>query len=49
MFDDLNRTVEPYYVFTGSGVDSNDKYHDSLRLYVVASEKQVELRSPYRQ
>lgn len=49
VFDDLNRTVEPYYVFSGTGVDSTGKHQDDVRLYVVASVKNIELRSPYRE
>lgn len=48
VFDELNHRLEPYYVFSGTGVDGNDRTKD-IRLYVVASTEPLELRGPYRE
>lgn len=48
VFDPLNRVVEPYYVFFGTGIDATGE-DDAVRIYVAASVKDVELRGPYRE
>ncbi len=48
VFDELNHLIEPYYVFNGEGNDLAGRTL-AVRLYVVASTEQVDLRSPYRE
>ncbi|MFA6474961.1 MAG: sigma-70 family RNA polymerase sigma factor [Patescibacteria group bacterium] len=48
VYDELNHTIEPYYIFTGMGTDGNGKTI-SARWYVTASTTDVELRGPYRE
>ncbi|MDP3970688.1 MAG: hypothetical protein Q8P90_03235 [bacterium] len=47
VFDPLNLAIEPYYVFSGTGIDSSESV--DIRMYVVASNKETELRGPYRE
>ncbi|MFA5996092.1 MAG: hypothetical protein WCW27_04435 [Patescibacteria group bacterium] len=49
VYDELNHIIEPYYVFSGEAETLAGKYQTEVRLYVVASEKNIELRSPYRE
>jgi hypothetical protein len=49
VFDKLNRTIEPYYVFSGAGKTVKGDHEEDVRLYVAASSKDIELRGPYRE
>ncbi len=48
VFDELNRRIEPYYVFSGRGIDLAGD-NNSIRMYVAATTNEYELRGPYRE
>lgn len=48
VFDSLNHRIEPYYVFSGNGT-SDKGFDNEIRIYVVASTEELELRVPYRE
>ncbi|MBI2415983.1 MAG: hypothetical protein HYV33_04990 [Candidatus Kerfeldbacteria bacterium] len=48
VYDTLNHSIEPYYVFSGEGIDGTGP-DDDIRLYVVAATNDIELRGPYRE
>lgn len=48
VFDPLNYRIEPYYVFSGSGITATGA-DDEIRIYVVATTEEIELRGPYRE
>lgn len=47
VYDSLNYLVEPYYVFSGNGRTASTQV--DIRMYVAASQEDIELRSPYRE
>lgn len=48
VYDELNNTIEPYYVFSGTGFDGTNE-DPEMRMYIAAVNQDVELRGPYRQ
>lgn len=48
VFDPLNYRIEPYYVFTGTGASTAGP-DEEIRIYVVATTEDIELRGPYRE
>ncbi len=48
VFDPLNYRIEPYYVFTGTGTSIAGP-DEEVRIYVVATTEEIELRGPYRE